>query len=133
MTLATGDKPFTMTAEDEKRLTSHPVYRFLEEAKKAKARLACKGLATACEAYALHPANVEGKAPEQLTVLLAPGFGSSFLRNGVEPLVDPWGKQYKLESVKRADGSNLPLITTTAPDGTPISQFGIGEAAKPKE
>ena len=55
-----------------------------------------------------------------------------FLKNGIADLVDPWGKTYRLSFRRGGDDSESPLITTTAPDGTRMSQFGIGDAAEPK-
>jgi hypothetical protein len=122
----------TISEADLKRVQEHTIYKYLDDAKKDQAIRGCKGLASACEAWATHPAN-EGRLPQGLIELVTPGFGSSFLKNGVEPLVDPWGQRYRMRVVKDATGNEFTLITTTAPDGTPISQFGIGEAATPKE
>jgi general secretion pathway protein G len=106
---------------------------YLENAKKSKAHLGCKGLSQAIESYTLNPANPDGSFPNQLGDLLQPPFGgTSLLRNGQDDLVDPWGKQYTMEPAQRADGTTYILVHTTAPDGTVISQFGIGPNAMPK-
>ncbi len=104
-----------------------------EHARKLRANLDCKGLETAIWAYMMNPANVHNAPPNSLLDLLRPQYGGqSLLRNGVENLVDPWGKQYRIEVTKQTEEADSILVKTTAPDGTPISQFGIGDAAKPR-
>jgi general secretion pathway protein G len=101
---------------------------YLENAKKSKAHLGCKGLAQAIESYTINPANPEGSFPNQLGDLLQPPFGgTSLLRNGPDDLMDPWGHQYQMQLQTRADGTQYVMVMTQAPDGTPISQFGIGQ------
>jgi hypothetical protein len=105
----------------------------IEDARKSKAHLGAKGLAQAVEAFTINPANPEGAFPNSLNDLIQPPFGgSSLLRNGVQDLLDPWGRQYQLQPQVRVDGTQYILVTTVAPDGTPISQFGIGRNAIPK-
>jgi general secretion pathway protein G len=100
--------------------------RYLDDAKKSKAHLGAKGLATAIESYQMNSAN-DGSYPTQPMDLLQPPFGgSSLLRNGQEDLMDPWGNPYQFQSEVRADGTEYILVICTAPDGTPITQFGIG-------
>ena len=101
--------------------------RYLEDAKKSQAQLKAKALATALNAYTLHPANVGNAQPEQndWTPLITPTFGSSFLEKGEEDTIDPWNKQFRFGYV--SDGFNqIPVVFTYAPDGTPISQYGMG-------
>jgi len=110
--------------------------RYLEDARKSKAHLGCKSLEQACEAYVNSPQNpaanggtFEDKAPQSLQNLLQPfeQGQASFLRNGQTDLTDPWGQQYRMEIQQRPnDGTHYLLIYTIAPDGTKISQFGIG-------
>ena len=45
---------------------------------------------------------------------------------------DPWGHQYQFQQASRSDGTMYILVTTTAPDQTQISQFGIGPNARPR-
>jgi general secretion pathway protein G len=111
--------------------------RYLEDAKKAKAQLGCTGLAQAIEAYTTNPMNTglsdQDKLPQNPQNLVQPTFGGqSFLRNGAADTYDPWGKQYSFQQQNRSDGTVYILVTTTAPDGTQISQFGIGQNAQPK-
>jgi len=112
------------------------------EAQKSKAQLGCTQIATAIEAFCNSPQaswpkewqDSQSKAPRTLRDLAHPPHGgSSYLRNGDADTVDPWGKPFQLNVVTNPDGSAYLLITTTAPDGTPISQHGIGEAATPRE
>jgi general secretion pathway protein G len=105
--------------------------RYLEDAKKNQAQLKAKAIATAVSAYTLHTANVGNMPPENLGVLINPGFGTSFLENGEQDLLDPWGGQFQLGYVTEADGiTQLPLVYTRAKDGTMISQYGMGDASK---
>jgi general secretion pathway protein G len=111
--------------------------RYMEDAKKARAQLGCTGLAQAIEAYTNNPMNTgltdQEKLPQSPQNLVQPTFGGqSFLRNGANDTVDPWGKQYSFQPQTRGDGTTYILVTTTAPDGTQISQFGIGQNAQPK-
>lgn len=104
--------------------------RYLEDARKSKAQLGCKGLATAVESYYLNPQS-GNQYPTTLQELLSPPFGgTSLLKNGQEDLVDPWGKQYQFQFIQGQDGAQMPLVYTTAPDGTPISQYGAGPLSK---
>ena len=104
--------------------------RYLDDARKSKAQLGCKGLAAAVEAYYTNPQS-GNQYPQQLAELLTPPFGgTSFLRNGEEDLVDPWGKQYQFQFIQGQDGAEMPLVYTIAPDGTPISQFGAGPLSR---
>ena len=112
--------------------------RYIEDAKKAKAQLGCQGLSTAIEAYQQNPQNPglsdQERMPQSPQDLVQPfGGGSpSFLRNGQQDTLDPWGKQYKFQQNTRNDGTMYILVTTTAADGTQISQFGIGANAMPR-
>jgi len=100
--------------------------------KKYSAQLGCKSLKAAIEAYIDCPANVKHEFPTKLNDLVEPPFGGPpFLRNGSADLVDPWGKPYQMERARRPDGGEYIHVTMTAPDGTPISQFGIGANAQP--
>lgn len=104
------------------------------ETQKSKAQLYCTSIAFAIEAYTNHPDNKQHEQPTALRELLQPPFGGpSFLRNGEAELLDPWGKPYEMERVRKADGTEIILVKTTAPDGTPISQFGIAGNAQPRD
>jgi general secretion pathway protein G len=104
--------------------------RYLEDARKSKAQLGAKGLEQAVMAYYANPQS-GNNYPENLNELLAPPFGgSSFLKNGQEDLIDPWGKPYQFQFITGQDGAQMPLVYTTAPDGTPISQFGAGPLSR---
>jgi general secretion pathway protein G len=112
--------------------------RYMEEAKKSKAHLGCQSIAQAIEAYthsAQNPGIVdEEKLPQDASNLYnVPFGGASFLRNGEADTYDPWGKQYQFQRHVRQDGTMYLLVYTTAPDGTPISQHGIGaQNAQPR-
>ncbi len=105
--------------------------RYIEEAKKSKAQLGCKSIETAIEAYQTSNQNPglndDERMPQDISNLYnVPFGGQSFLKDGASNTVDPWGKPYQFERRSRADGSAYILVYTTAPDGTPISQYGIG-------
>jgi hypothetical protein len=103
-----------------------------QNAKQSKAVLGCKGLALACEAYFMNPKS-SGKWPRTLDDLVAPSFGGSFLKNGQQDLMDPWGKPYTYALLTFPDGGQVPFISTTSPDGVVISQYGIGSQALPPQ
>ena len=71
-------------------------------------------------------------SPPTLNDLLTTGGEPRYLRRGAADLYDPWGKPYQLQIRERPDGTVAILVTTTAPDGTPINQHGIGPDAVPK-
>lgn len=105
--------------------------RYLEDAKKSKAQMACKGIAQACESYKMNSANPTNDYPQSLQDLIAPPFGGSgFLVNGQADMIDPWGQQYQIQFIQSNSDltgtSLMPLVYTMAPDGTPISNYGIG-------
>jgi general secretion pathway protein G len=111
--------------------------RYLEDAKKSKAHLGAKSISQAIETYRDNPQNPgltdEERMPQDISNLyLVPFGGPSFLRNGEADTFDPWGKQYQFEQATRTDGTFYILVYTTAPDGTVISQFGIGPNAQPR-
>lgn len=109
------------------------VPRYMEDARRTAAVAGCKNLATAIESFMNNPANPEGVGPSSINDLIQPPFGGpSYLRNGQGDTLDPWGKQYQIQPQTRSDGTSYYLVTTTAADGTPISQFGIGPHSQPK-
>jgi general secretion pathway protein G len=112
--------------------------RYLEDAKKTRAQLGCKGIAQAIETYQNNPQNPgltdEERMPQDPSQLVNVPFGGpSFLRNGEADLLDPWGKPYQFEPRTRQDGTTYIIVLTVAPDGTQISQHGIGPNAIPKD
>lgn len=108
--------------------------RYLEDARKTRAHLGAKTLSTAIDTYIANVANGNNDPPSSLQDLLTPPFGGpSFLRNGSEDLKTPWnGQQYEMEQATRSDGTTYYLVWTKAPDGTEISNFGIGPQSRPK-
>lgn len=111
--------------------------RYIEDAKKSKAQLGCTSIAQAIEAYMNSPQNGgvtdDQKMPSSPQDLVQPTFGGpSFLRNGISDTLNPWGQPYQFDRQPRSDGTMYILVHTTAPDGTQISQFGIGPNAVPR-
>lgn len=106
--------------------------RYIEDARKAKAQMGCKGIEQACQLYKDNAANPTNDYPQSLQDLLAPSFGGTgYLKNGQADMLDPWGQQYQIQFIASPSDptgtSLMPLVHTTAPDGTPISQYGIGQ------
>jgi hypothetical protein len=99
----------------------------IEEHRKAWTQLHLKHMATAVEVYTQCEANKKHELPGSLNDLVSPPFGGpSFLRDGERELIDIWGKPFQAERRRSADGAEYILIWTSTPDGTLISQFGIG-------
>jgi general secretion pathway protein G len=108
------------------------VPRILEDVKKSRAHTSAVNISKMCEAYKINPANPTGEYPQSAQDLISPGFGgSSYLQNGPEDLNTPWGQQFQIEPRQKSDGSIYMLVHTTAPDGTPVSNYGIGPKAIP--
>jgi general secretion pathway protein G len=112
------------------------VPRYLEDARKARAHTQAVSIAQACEAYAANAANplagTGNSYPTSAQELIQPSFGGqSYLKNGLQDLITPWGQQFTLEPAPKSDGSYYMLVLTKAPDGTPVSNFGIGPKAQP--
>jgi general secretion pathway protein G len=105
--------------------------RYLTDAKKTQAQLKAKTIATAIEAYYANP-NSNQQYPTQLGELIQPPWGgTSFLKNGQEDLIDPWGSQYQIQFITGADGSQQVVVfTNVKDDGTVISQHGVGPQSK---
>lgn len=81
----------------------------VEKAKAEKAVLGTKSLLQTCEAYYLNPQS-GNMYPAKLADLARPPFGTSFLKNGREDLIDPWGKEYKYKVVELDSGEQRPYI-----------------------
>ncbi len=99
----------------------------LREAQKIKAQLGCVTLDKAIQKYTKNEANTKHELPNTLRDLVDPPIGSgSFLENEGRDLIDPWDKPYQMERARRSDGTEYILVKTTAPNGTLITQYGIG-------
>jgi general secretion pathway protein G len=94
-----------------------PIYmRYLEESKKDVAKTSIAALSQSCQTFKVK----YGRLPENLTELVTPPEGATpYVEQKM--LTDPWGKEYSYQ----AEGNNAhlgkPTISTTAPDGTHIS------------
>jgi general secretion pathway protein G len=106
--------------------------RNLEDARKSRAQLACRGISNAIKSYKLNPANQNGDDPSQIGDLLTPPWGGTgFLANGQNDLKSPWnGVEYQMQKTTLGDGSEGIVVFCVAPDGTKISEFGIGPASQ---
>ncbi len=102
-------------------------------AKETKAQLGCVVVDKAIREYIRHKSNPKEELPNTLQDLVQPPFGGpSLLEGGQADLIDPWGQPFQMERAKRRDGSEFIIVKTTAPDGTPISQFGVGPNSVPR-
>lgn len=104
---------------------------------KDQAQSGCVKINNAAKAYAINPENpgqtdLEKWPAKPDDLVVVPFGGRSFLEGGKADLVDPWGKAYRLEPRVDAAGNPFMFVSTTAPDGTPISQYGIGPNAEPR-
>lgn len=106
----------------------------LMEAKKGTAVTGAATIAKAIDAYAISSSNPgvsdEEKLPQSPDNLVNPGWSTSFLPDGQQSLLDPWGKPYTFQNANKDDGSPYILVVTTAPDGTKISQHGAGAKSR---
>lgn len=108
------------------------------DAQKARAHLGCQIVNGAMRAYTIARTN-PGKTPADRLprtvrdLMNPPWGGTSFLPNGEADSLDPWGKPYTFEPHELADGTPWVLVLSFAPDNVPISQFGIGDKARPQK
>jgi general secretion pathway protein G len=111
----------------------------LNEAKKGTAVTQCTTIAKAVEQYMISAANPgvsdEERMPNQLMDLVNPQWNdgsrpTSFLPDGRNSLIDPWGREYQTRNANRDDGTPYIIIWTQAPDGTYISQHGVGAKSR---
>lgn len=108
------------------------VPRYIDDARKSRAHLAAQSLAQACESYHINPGNTDGSYPQALNQLVTPPFGGvSYVKGGQQDLMTPWNQEFIYEVKTKSDNSLYPLIYTVAPDGTKVSNFGIGDKAVP--
>jgi general secretion pathway protein G len=103
--------------------------RYLETARKSKAQLQAANIAKAVDAFHTDPNNT-GTQLQTLSDLAVSGagYGTAYLKNGMEDLKNPWGGQFDVKFLpgRNGDGSDRYLIWTQSPDGTYITQFGVG-------
>jgi general secretion pathway protein G len=125
--------------EGERPASEDATAAMILDYEKKKAHRGCVSLGTAIEAYSQSAQNPnrdgpeETRLPSQLRELVSPPFGGpAFLRCGGCDLRNPWGKPYEIERLTPPKNDAHILIKTTAPDGTLITQFGIGPDAIPK-
>ncbi len=110
----------------------------LDEAKKSKAVLGCATIKKAIDSYQISASNPgvsdDEKMPQDIVQLYQVPWGAaSFLPDGASSALDPWGKPYAFERRQHGDGTMFIFVKTTAPDGTQISQYGVGPNSEPKQ
>ncbi len=98
-------------------VASISILRYLEDARKDKAKLDIRAIEQACKAYYTKSG---GYWPENLALLVQPPDGGRpFLENGLQAITDPWGQQYLYDP--SSGNGEKPLIGTKAPDGSVIT------------
>lgn len=88
------------------------VMRYLEDAKKDRARFDIQALTTAAKTYMIRNG---GTPPENLDQVLQYIEGSS-----VSNLIDPWNNRYQYQVNTDQNGQQAIYISATAPDGEVI-------------
>lgn len=105
----------------------------IDNARKNRAQLACQSLSQLGEQYKINPANTDGRYPQNAHELLQPHFGGPAMLKGSQDAVSPWpGREYIFTEKDKGDGTTYLLVYVTAPDGTDVSQYGIGPNAQPR-
>ena len=100
-------------------VASISILRYLDDAKKDKARLDIRAIEQASKAYYTKSG---GNWPENLGLLIQPPDGGRpFLENGLAAITDPWGNTYTYDPA--SGNGEKPLIGTTAPDGQVITNL----------
>src|SRR5262249_56051508 len=100
------------------------------EGGRGKGRVGGEGRRRGRGGYQVNP-NGGGAYPDGLQQLVSPPWGgTSFLKDPQNDLVDPWGNNYQIQMITGNDGAETPVVFTRAPDGTPISNYGIGPASR---
>lgn len=96
------------------------LFKYLDDAKANRAQADIRTLTTACQTYKLK----NGDYPESLNELWQPQDGSTKpYVDSAAALVDPWGKQYVYDPSGQNNGGLKPDISTTDPDGVPITNW----------
>jgi len=102
------------------------------DGKAIQTHLLCKELASAAEAYKDHPENPGRRLPSSLGDLFHPPWGGpSLYKYGAEEPRDSWENPFRTEPRQMPDGRDYLFVWTEKPDGTKISQFGVGLLAEP--
>src|SRR6478609_3520860 len=79
-------------------VASVAVIRNIDDAKKNSAQMKAKNLATAMEAYYANPSS-GNVYPQAWQELIQPNWGgSSFLKDGANDILDPWGQEFKISN-----------------------------------
>jgi general secretion pathway protein G len=105
----------------------------LEKAKERQAQLKARILSQACEQYFLDP-NSNSTYPTSVQQLVTPPWGQTstpFLKDITNDILDPWQKPYQIQMTSLDNQTQTVLIMTSSPQGTPISQYGVGPKATP--
>ena len=115
-------------------VASVATFKYLEDARKSKAQLQAKTIATACEAFYTSSSNTQGIYPSSVDDLIGPYWGgTSFLKDPQQDSIDPWNQKFQINNQFSTDGnqSQTCLVFTRSPkDNTSISQFGVGPASR---
>ena len=91
-------------------ISSIYVFRYLEDAKKDKARIECKQLEKSVKAWSVKNG---GDLPENLDVLIGGDGGSPMIEGGQDALRGPWGNPYVMRHAPGAQGDEVIYVHTT--------------------
>jgi general secretion pathway protein G len=82
------------------------VFRYLDDAKKDKAKLQAKNIQTAAKSYYLKYDQVPNAQ-----ALINPGQGQKpFLEGGNDAITTPWGGQYQISTANRGDSAEVVFL-----------------------
>ena len=116
-------------------IASVAVTRNLDDARKSQAHLKAAAIAKAMESYYINPGSNNTYPTSMQELRQPPWGGTSFLTDPQNDPLTPWNNQeFAIEMTVASDGSaqGKPYVHTQAPDGTPVSNFGIGDKAMPR-
>jgi general secretion pathway protein G len=92
----------------------------LAEARKSEAKIQVRTLTTACENYMLN----YNQWPPNLKALYDKGDRGGPYIKSLDIIYDPWNKEYVYNSAGTNNRGLYPDISTVAPDGTVIGNWG---------
>jgi len=93
--------------------------RFIEDARKDRARTDVQTLTRACQAYQLRMGNF----PASLNSLIQPEDGGKPFIESAEMINDPWNQPYRYDPSGPMNNQMKPDISTVAPDGAQIGNW----------
>jgi general secretion pathway protein G len=98
-------------------VSSIAVFKYLDKAKSDRARVDVSTITEACKVYKIS----NGEYPPDLSSLV--NGAKPYLENGMEAIMDPWGKQYQYDPSGRNNQGQKPDVYTIDPDGVTIGNW----------